>query len=270
MTDLPFAPFASIPPVAVTAAIAVAAVMALTGVVVVAVGLLYRGGDSLAIGVLRAVNLAYTRVVHGVRPGNDPLPKTGPALLVSNHRSGVDPFVISAHINRVVRFMMAREYYLVPLLRRIFDIVQVIPVNRDGHDFAATKRALRALQNGEVVGIFPEGRIRHLSPDTPFTGSSADDNDAVKHGAALLALRADVPIIPVYVDGTPPTESVTGAFLSFSKSRVAFGEPLHLDAPRRKPSRADLEDATQQIMDAITALKTERELQKSLARANEG
>ena len=267
MTDLPFAPFASIPPVPVTV-IAVVAVIALAGVAVVAVGLRYRCGDSFAIGVLRAVNLAYTRVVHGVRPGNDPLPKTGPALLVSNHRSGVDPLVIGAHTNRVVRFMMAREYYLVPLLRRILDIVKVIPVNRDGHDFAATKRALRALQNGEVVGIFPEGRIRHLSPDTPFTESGADD--AVKHGAALLALRANVPIIPVYVDGTPPTDSVTRAICSFSKSRVAFGEPLHLDAPRRKPSRADLEDATQQIMDAITALKTERELQKPLARAYEG
>ena len=266
MTDLHFTTFAS-----VSVVIVVGVVIALAGVVLVAIGIRHRQENSFILGILRIVNLGYARVVHGIRPGDDPLPETGPALLVSNHRSGVDPLVIYAHTRRIVRFMMAREYYMIPLLRWIFEAVNAIPVNRDGHDFTATKRALRALHNGEVVGIFPEGRIRHLDPEVTFTSFDDGDNtDTVKHGAALLALRANVPIIPVYIDGTPTSESVIRALFSFSRSRVAFGEPLHLESPGSKSSRGHLEEATQRIIGAIATLKSECNAEKSLTRTKVG
>src|SRR5262249_37408994 len=110
-----------------------------------------------------------------------PLPEHGPAILVANHTCGIDHMILQAGCWRVFGFLMAQEFYNYWAFRPICRVVGCIPVRRDGHDLAATRAALRALDEGRVVPIFPEGRI------LPKSGREFGE---AKPGAAFIALHA--------------------------------------------------------------------------------
>ncbi|MCP4713627.1 MAG: 1-acyl-sn-glycerol-3-phosphate acyltransferase, partial [Deltaproteobacteria bacterium] len=79
------------------------------------------------------LNRRYCRARHGfIRQQNDPLPIEGPAILVCNHISSVDPFILSACTGRILSFLIAREFYHIPLINRLFRWAGYIPVRRDG------------------------------------------------------------------------------------------------------------------------------------------
>src|SRR5436190_2432460 len=122
-----------------------------------------------------------------------PLSRTQGPVIVANHHSSVDPSFIQVSVRRVVYWMVAREYcetgFAGWLLRRF----QVIPVGRGGVDTAATKLAIRLAQKGGLVGMFPEGRINEKRDPLLLPG---------RPGAALVALKARVPIIPMYIIGS--------------------------------------------------------------------
>ena len=213
-------------------------------------------GDTPVIALIRRVNAVYTYVFHGIRrPPDDPLPRGGPAIVVANHRSGIDPLVLNACTRRRIRFLIAREYYQITGLFMIFRKIQVIPVRRDGSDLAATRHALRALREGHVIGIFPEGGIRDKLEDSLAPEES--ERDEFKDGASLLALRSGAPLISAYVDGTPPNDSVLAAFFTPTRSRVVFGTPFHLPKTSgAKPTKEELRDGTRRIVDRILALRS--------------
>lgn len=120
---------------------------------------------------------------------------------------------------RLLGFMVAREYYEWPSIHWICKYIGCIPVNRDGRDFAATRAALRALQTGRVLPIFPEGHI------LPKSGREIDE---MKPGTAYLAVRAGVPVIPAYIHGTPETDEIIESLLTPSRAYVIFGDPIDL------------------------------------------
>jgi len=163
------------------------------------------------------LNLVYTRVVWRAKVEGT-LPRDSGAVIVSNHRSSIDPLFIQLASDRIVHWMVAREYALHPLLAWAFRITESIPVSRGGVDTAATKMTIRYAQQGGLVGLFPEGRINMtqalLLPGRP--------------GAALIALRAKVPVIPCYVEGAPFDGTEFGCFLMTAKTRVKIGEPIDL------------------------------------------
>jgi 1-acyl-sn-glycerol-3-phosphate acyltransferase len=203
--------------------------------------------------VLEGLNRAYCAAIHRLVVLNDaPLPESGPAILVSNHTSGVDNLVLQAGCRRVLGFMVAREWYEAPFVGWLCRTLDCIPVRRDGRDLGATREALRALADGRVLPIFPEGKIN------PDSGRSFLDG---KPGAAFLTLRARVPVIPAYIRGTPATKLVTKAIITPSKARVLFGPPIDLadlldDVPEdRESDKARLAAITDRLMDAIRALR---------------
>ena len=209
--------------------------------------------DGAAKACLRLILRLYTRAWHGLRwsPAADPLPARGAAIVVANHRSGVDPLVLYATTRRDIHFLMAREYYEVPHLRWLFRLVGAIPVNRDGKDLSATKAALQRLKEGRVVGIFPEGGIR---------APGEEGMDGSKFGVALLALRTGAAVVPAHITGTPPFDSVLRAFVSPSRSSIRFGEPLRFArAGERKPGREEMETITKTIFERIETLRRESE-----------
>lgn len=138
------------------------------------------------------------------------------AILVANHRSSVDPFFVQLAARRRVHWMVAKEYCqhfaFGPLLRAL----QVIPTNRSGMDTASTKAAIRLTKEGRLVGMFPEGRInqsdRLLLP--------------LRSGAALVAIRSQVPMIPLWIDGSPVAKSVWGPLFVPAKVGITFGSPI--------------------------------------------
>jgi 1-acyl-sn-glycerol-3-phosphate acyltransferase len=203
--------------------------------------------DTPFIAALRVICVVYTKIVHGLRRvprGVDPVPPTGPAIVVANHRSGLDPVILGVITRRRIRFLMAREYYEAVGLRWVFRALDCIPVNRDGNDLGATKAAMTALRSSQVIGIFPQGGIKEV-------GVSLEG----KRGAALLALRTGAPVVPVYIEGTPALDSVLLAILRPSRTRVTTGAPLALGGGRNhRPSREEVDEASRAILEAIQVL----------------
>lgn len=95
------------------------------------------------------------------------LPTEGGAILISNHISGLDPLLLIAASNRPIRFMIATEEYNRFGLNWLFKGAGCIPVNRSGRADIAFRQARRALDQGEIVALFPHGRI-HLDDEEPF------------------------------------------------------------------------------------------------------
>ena len=201
------------------------------------------------------LNRGYCVAVHRlVNFDEAPLPEHGPAILVSNHTSPVDNLVLQAGCRRVLGFMVAREFYDAPLIGPMCRILRCIPVRRDGRDLAGVREALRALADGRLLPIFPEGRITFESGRAFGPG---------KPGAAFLTLRSRVPVIPAYIRGTPETKVVAKALFTPSKARVLYGPPIDLsdlldgdsESDDHGRDKARLAAITDRLMDAIKSLR---------------
>jgi 1-acyl-sn-glycerol-3-phosphate acyltransferase len=170
--------------------------------------------------VLWVINASYCVFWHQLHKyGRAPLPEHGPAILIANHTSGIDHMLLQAACYRVLGFMIAREYYEWAWIKPFCRYVQCIPVNRDGRDIGATRAAFKALKEGRVLPIFPEGHI------VPASGKRLGE---IKPGTAFLAVRARVPVVPAYIWGTPETDQIIEALMTPSRARVIFGDPIDL------------------------------------------
>jgi 1-acyl-sn-glycerol-3-phosphate acyltransferase len=170
------------------------------------------------------------------------LPREGPAILVSNHTSPMDPIFIQSVCPRPIVWMMAKEYYDLPVLNWIYRQVEAIPVARSGRDMAATREALRALKSGRILGVFPEGRIEKTLDLLPF-----------QSGVSLLAAKAGVEIYPTFLDGTQRGKSMVQAVLRSQHATLCFGPAtgLKLDASSRESLDAaaiDIQAAVQRLL----------------------
>jgi 1-acyl-sn-glycerol-3-phosphate acyltransferase len=191
---------------------------------------------------LVAAGRLYARNFHRVEILAPPrLPEFGPAILVCNHTSGLDPVLIQSVCKRLAVWMMAKEYYDLAALKRGFDLVQAIPVERSGKDLAATRAALRALAAGRVLALFPEGRIETTNQLLPF-----------HTGAAMMAHRTGARVFPAYLDGSQRGSDMVTAFTHPHSATLTFGPPVELSFAGQKP---DLSAATAQIQAAVEALR---------------
>jgi 1-acyl-sn-glycerol-3-phosphate acyltransferase len=145
-----------------------------------------------------------------------PLPAQGPALLASNHLSGLDPLLLIAASRRPLRFIIAREEYERPVLTWLFRAIGCIPVDRGTRPELALRAALRALQAGEVVALFPHGRI-HLDSDPPRP---------LKPGVAWLARQTGCAVVPARIDGVRAQGQVVLAPFVRSRARVTPSAPI--------------------------------------------
>jgi 1-acyl-sn-glycerol-3-phosphate acyltransferase len=204
----------------------------------------YRRGEHHPLTrILQAMNICLARVYHRLRVVSPcKFPATGPAILVCNHISGLDPIFIQSCSHRLIRWMVAREYYEQPGIKWILDQVGAIPVDRTGRDLAATRAALDALQAGYVLGVFPEGKIETTSELLPF-----------QSGIVLLAAKSGAGIYPAYLEGTQRGKNMCRAFFIPNKSLLTFGDPLVLD--RESASRNRMNEAVQTIKTSVEKLR---------------
>jgi 1-acyl-sn-glycerol-3-phosphate acyltransferase len=185
----------------------------------------------------RLVNL-YVQGYHSVEViGPCQIPMNGPAIVVCNHVSSLDPMLLQWACPRLITWMMAREYY-VPGTRWLFDIIRIIPVERSKRDVAATRAAMRALEDGQVLGIFPEGRLAEGKTIGNF-----------QTGVAMMALKTGVDVYPASVEGTMRDRGMLEAFLFPQRARVAFGGRVQLGEDGF--SKEGIERATQRIRGAV-------------------
>jgi 1-acyl-sn-glycerol-3-phosphate acyltransferase len=197
--------------------------------------------------VLRGGCAPVLRSVFGLEvSGLERLPASGPFILAANHHNYLDGVVLGVALPRPIRFLvMPRVFHASPLHPPFHRRIGSISVNLERPDPGAIKRTLRALEQGNVIGIFPEGpfsREGRLVPGQP--------------GVAMIALRAGVPVVPAAISGT--YEALEGRRFYIPRSRrlaVRFGQPLHFHQTRRRHvSHADREEITRRIMSQIDAL----------------
>jgi len=145
--------------------------------------------------------------------GTEHVPETGGALLVANHASYLDVVLIGLIFRRPVRFLSWEGFERNRLMRLITRTMGSIPVAEEKAKDAVQKAA-DALRRGELVCIFPEGSLTRNGNILPL-----------RRGFELIARRADVPIVPLVIDG------MWGSLFSFSGGKFFWKKPKHF--PRR-------------------------------------
>ncbi|BAF59799.1 MAG: 1-acyl-sn-glycerol-3-phosphate acyltransferase [Pelotomaculum sp.] len=165
--------------------------------------------------------------------GAENMPSSGGMVVVSNHISYWDPVVVGCAFDRQIYFMAKSELFDIPLLGPVIRALGAFPVRRDRSDRKAIRTAIRLLEEGNIIGIFPEGT-------RSYTGEILPPH----MGAAMLAFKAGVPILPVAVSGTRGI---------FGKVRVKVGKPFYCQTGT-KAGKTELEKASKEVMSRIAAL----------------
>jgi 1-acyl-sn-glycerol-3-phosphate acyltransferase len=154
--------------------------------------------------------------------GLENIPDTGPALIVCNHVSFMDPLVIGGSVRRPVRFVMDHNIFKTPVLSFIFRTAHAIPIAPAHEDPDALRRAFdqidAELAAGEVVCIFPEGKL-----------TRSGDMNEFKNGVERILERRPVPVVPMALRG------LWGSFFSRRDGKAAMSQ-----LPRRFWSRIEL------------------------------
>lgn len=178
--------------------------------------------------------------------GLERLPPSGPFILAANHNNYLDGVVLGVAVPRPIAFLvMPQVYRASPLHPAFHRRVGSIPINLERPDRGAIKRAIGILDQGGIVGIFPEGPFSHegrLVQGQP--------------GTAVLALRSGVSVVPAAIDGT--YQALLGRPFHVPRPyplRVRFGHPMSFAAgPDRSSPRALRAEVTRRIMTEIAAL----------------
>lgn len=162
---------------------------------------------------LRFLSWLLVSVVYRIRKqGEERIPATGAALLVSNHVSFVDALVLMAISPRPIRFVMDRSIFRIPVLSWLFRQVKAIPIASAKDDPALVERAFarvsEELRDGQLVCIFPEGRI-----------TASGEIDRFRPGVTRALQTDPVPVVPVALQG------LWGSFFS-RKGGAAMTRPL--------------------------------------------
>ncbi len=187
----------------------------------------------------------YTRIE--VR-GMENMPLSGPVIIASNHLNDADPGILCTRIDRVIVFMTKVELFKIPGLAQFLRAFGAFPVRRGEADLAALRLSSAALAEGKALCIFPEG-TREGPPEVLAKAHP---------GAALLALRHDVPVVPVAIQGSGKL-TLPKMFLRLDRRErviLTIGEPFRLEKPARLNGEA-VGAGTQQIMERIAALLPE-------------
>jgi len=158
------------------------------------------------------------------KSGLENIPETGSAVLVCNHVSYVDALVISAACPRPVRFVMDQQIFKIPILNFIFRTGRAIPITSASENPEILKRAYdeiaKALEDGDLVGIFPEGTITYDGDLKPF-----------RPGVKRIIERTPVPVVPL---------ALRGLWGSFFSRREGPAMTYWSRIPRRIFSRINL------------------------------
>jgi glycerol-3-phosphate dehydrogenase (NAD(P)+) len=182
---------------------------------------LERGVNPVVYWVLRGLLVPFFLVYFRMqRIGREHLPRSGPLLLASNHRSFLDPFVIGMLVRRPVYYMAKRELFEKRWQAWILNALGAFPVDRGAGDGAAMETARTILERGDCVVVFPEGtRVRPGPLGKP------------RRGIGRLALETGAPVAPVAVIGTEDVRR--GWRIRPRKVRVRVGRPLHYPTVER-------------------------------------
>lgn len=152
---------------------------------------------------------------------NEPTTDQGAYLVIANHRTWADPIYLCCVLKHgQPHFMAKKELFKIPLLNLLIRALGAYPVNRGGADVGAIKHTIEMLKAGVCVGMFPQGhRYNKVDPrKTP-----------VKTGAAMIALKAGVPVLPVFI------KVKNNKHFFLCRKEVIVGKPISIEEMNYDP-----------------------------------
>lgn len=165
--------------------------------------------------VVHAVFAGPIRLFHRIRVKgreNEPRRGDGSYLVICNHLTWRDPIFLCASLRQQQpHFMAKKELFRIPVFNWMIRALGAYPVNRGGADVGAIRHTIRMLEDGKAVGMFPQGhRNNGVDPRTT----------KIHAGAAMIALRAGVPILPVFI------RVPDNRMRAFCRKEVIIGKPI--------------------------------------------
>ena len=162
------------------------------------------------------VNLFFM-IFYGVRfYGRNNLPESGGVVLISNHQSHFDPPLIAAGLRRRLNFLARKSLFKFKPFAWLIDMLDAIPLDKEGIGFAGIMESLKRLKNGEAILVMPEGERTWDGEIAPFLP-----------GSLVLAQRTKSAILPVAISGCYEAFPRTKRFPKlWGRFRVVYGKPL--------------------------------------------
>ena len=177
--------------------------------------------------------------------GADRMPREGRLIVAANHVSLLDPPLVGCSSPRELDYMAKAELFRIPGIGALIGRLNAHPVDRTGSDSAALRLALRLLQAGRAVLVFPEG-----------TRGTEGRLGPARAGTGMLAALSEAPVVPVYVQGSARAFPRGAAVPRPSRVTVTFGTPIRF---ARRRGKARYQEISDEIMAAIGRVKTEAE-----------
>lgn len=196
-----------------------------------------NGAEKMKIFALIMVNI-FLRIFYRVEVVNrHKVPSKGPALLCANHNNMLDMLMLGFRCKRWIYWMAKEELFKNPIIALLYRSLGAFPVKRGAGDVASIKKAYKLLEKGKVVGIFPQGT--RIDPSKINTVKP-------KAGAAMIAVKTGVPIIPAIVQGS---------YKLFSKMNVIYGDPFILENEKdKKHTKEEFTELSREILKSIYLL----------------
>jgi 1-acyl-sn-glycerol-3-phosphate acyltransferase len=164
--------------------------------------------------------------------GQENVPKEGGVMLCCNHIDNMDPPLLGSTCSRDVHFMAKAEIFDVPVLGYLVKNVKAFPIKRGMADKKALRTGITLLNEGNVIGVFPEG-----------TRSKTGKLGKGLAGAGYFALKSNAAIVPC---------AIVGSYNLFNKQTIIFGKPI--DFTTYKEEKISAQDAVDKIMNEIQKL----------------
>jgi 1-acyl-sn-glycerol-3-phosphate acyltransferase len=178
--------------------------------------------------------------------GVERIPRAGGGLLLSNHQSFLDPILIGLPLRRPVSFLARDTLFKVPILGWILKRTYVMPLNRDGGSTAGIKQTLKRMEQGFLVGVFPEG-----------TRSADGTVGVLKPGFAALVRRTKVPVYPIGIAGADRALGRGKCFLRPARVCVVFGQPFTTEEIEELSQRGREAELIAAVRERIVACQDE-------------
>lgn len=169
--------------------------------------------------------------------GYENLPKEGSAVLCANHIHMLDSVSIVIHIKRMIYIMVKKELMTSKIGNWFFNKLGCFAVDRGKGDMKAIESAENHLKDGDLLLIFPEGKRNGMAK-----------GEKMKKGAAMIALEAKAPIIPI---------GIQGSFKPFTKIKIRVGKPMDMTEyfSKEEVGARDYITLTNKMKDEIVALR---------------
>jgi len=193
---------------------------------------------------LKPIAVALMRMLFGLEArGTEHVPARGPVLIVANHSSFLDPPLVGGVAPRPVTFMAKAELFRVPLFGALIRRLNARPVRREGADAGALRAALRILQEGGVLLMFPEG-----------TRGPEGTLREPKPGAAMLAVMSGAPVVPVFIKGSGRAWPRGRRLPRRAKVVVTFGRPRVFERRDTSGRKMDYDAVSREMMAAVAEI----------------